>query len=48
LTSQKTSLILEIPWVKAAQKMPSGLDLRRTLRGHLERHQEPPAGVRET
>jgi hypothetical protein len=24
--------------------MPAGLDLRRTLRGHLERHQEPPAG----
>jgi len=33
-----------IPQVKAAQGMPAGLDLRRTLRGHLERHQEPPAG----
>jgi hypothetical protein len=30
--------------VKAAQGMPAGLDLRQTLRGHLERHQEPPAG----
>jgi hypothetical protein len=33
-----------IPQVKAAQEMPAGLDLRRTLRSHLERHQEPPAG----
>jgi hypothetical protein len=34
--------------VKAAQGMPAGLDLRRTLRGHLERHQERPQAVRET
>jgi hypothetical protein len=28
--------------------MPAGLDLRRTLRGHLDRHQEPPAGTQNT
>jgi hypothetical protein len=48
LTSQKTSLILEIPRVKAAQRMPADLDLRRTLRAIWNGTRNPPAGVRET
>ena len=44
MTSQKTSLILEIPRVKAAQEMPADLDLRRTLRAIWNGTKNPPAG----